>query len=230
MQSFDYEHRTRRRYQDDAWARRYHAKFTGGSAYRGSRVKRWRSRFVADRERATLRGMLVPYRPRVVVDVPCGTGKMAPVFADLGATVVSVDISPQMIAIARDVYRTIGFDDVEFVTSDVESLASVLDGRPVDVACCVRLMHRVPHDVRKRILEQLALSAPRTVVSYRIDSRSERLLTRVLRNKGTTFDPTTRRQAEAEIGEWFTVVDAKPIARGLCSEWFFLAEPRLARS
>lgn len=220
MLTFDYEGVTRRRYQDPARARRYHDRFAGGG------LRHLRGRFVAWRERRTLHGLLSDFMPGVVLDVPAGTGKMAPVLAALGATVVAADISPQMLAVAREEYARLGHRAVEFLVSDAESIDRTLAGRPVDVGCCIRLLHRVPADARRQILQALARTAPVSVVSYSVTSPLQRLRCRLLRKKGALAEQTTRRRIEDELRTAFTVLEARPIARGVCSEWFFLAGAR----
>ncbi|MFB7513355.1 class I SAM-dependent DNA methyltransferase [Streptomyces sp. NPDC056144] len=48
--------------------------------------------------------------PRVVADLGCGTGRIAAHLRDLGADVFGVDLSPGMVAVARDTYPGLRFE------------------------------------------------------------------------------------------------------------------------
>src|SRR5205809_516651 len=65
---------------------------------------------VARAERRAVRRLLATVRSDLVrvADVPCGTGKLLPVFRDLGVAVVGGDVSAEMMQIARADNRTEG--------------------------------------------------------------------------------------------------------------------------
>jgi SAM-dependent methyltransferase len=218
-QEFDYDRHTRLRYQDPAYARRYHSRF---SATRGW----WRQRYVARQERRTLKKLIEHYMPGVVLDLPCGSGKLAPVFADVEADVIAADISPHMIDIARGEYEGWGPKTVEFVTCDAESVVGLFGQREIDVLCCVRLMHRVPVEVRRTVLSGFAQVAPVSLVSYSIDSRSQNIRRRILGSSKKMPDDARRQCVEAELDMDFKILDAVPISPAICSEWFFLLSSR----
>src|SRR5579871_5178910 len=91
-----YEADTRARYQNEDIAAGYHQAYT--SFPRPSMVP---ARIIASRERRAIRsalGKCDPF-PETVLDIPCGTGKLAPVLEGMGIrTIVGADISMEMMA------------------------------------------------------------------------------------------------------------------------------------
>src|SRR6476646_2477407 len=55
-----------------------------------------------------LLGRLLPRAPAAVVDLGCGTGTLSVLLAELGYEVTAVDLSPNMLAAARDKARAAG--------------------------------------------------------------------------------------------------------------------------
>ncbi len=104
-----------------------------------------------------------------ILDLPAGTGKLAPVFAALGGAVVACDISASMLEIARREYPAAGCTNATFRVCDAEQIAGTL-GQRFDVAVCLRLLHRVPSDVRDRVLAELAAVADHAIVSMGIET------------------------------------------------------------
>ena len=82
--NFDYERDTKDHYKRAEVATEYHAAFTSDRGW-----KAWRHRVVADGERDAVRRMLARVPHARVLDLPCGTGKLAPVFAGLGSSVTA---------------------------------------------------------------------------------------------------------------------------------------------
>lgn len=160
--SFDYETETRAFYQDDATARRYHALFVAPDGWRNLP-----SRLVARREQRTVMELLARVPHRRAIDIPAGSGKLACVFAGLGIQVVAADVSTSMLKLAATEYARIGYDQVAFKTEDAMDLGDFRDDA-FDVAVCLRLMHRVPPTLRRRMLAELARVAPYAVVSFGI--------------------------------------------------------------
>ena len=160
----DYEQHTREHYQSDQVAQEYHEAFTTRRGWRSVRP-----RLVASGERRLVRRFLGSVAHQRVLDIPAGTGKLAPIFKDAGSRVMSCDISPSMLAIARQVYDRIDYSDVDFRVCDAEKVAETVSER-FDVAVCLRLLHRVPQDVKASILAGLAAVADHVIVSFGVTS------------------------------------------------------------
>jgi SAM-dependent methyltransferase len=218
---FNYEEGTRGHYQNDAVARDYHAEFTQLKGLNGARF-----RFIAARERRAVRTLLSQIPAKRVVDVPAGTGKMASVFREFGCDVMACDVSENMLAIARETYQAEGPDNVTFQVVDLESATQTLEG-PFDAVVCVRLMHRVPDDVKDRMLAQIAALAPYAVVSFGVDSAYQRLRQSLRasafrsRDAGAETRPTSQGIRQI-IEPHFENIRDIPVAAGISAERMYL--------
>lgn len=223
--SFEYKQNTKEHYQSDDVAESYNNEFT---ALRG--INGLRFRFIAKRERQTLLAMLSRFPGSSVLDIPTGTGKMAPVFSALDCKVVACDISPNMLAIAQKAFERVHKNVYDFRVIDLEDASNNIDER-FDVVVCIRLMHRVPDEIKVKMLAQISTLAPHAIVSFGIDSAYHRTRS-ALRSKligGLDVGKETRKsiqQTEKILGSDFNILDRKRIAGGLSSEIFFLLESK----
>ncbi|MGN6112257.1 MAG: class I SAM-dependent methyltransferase [Luteimonas sp.] len=163
-----YEDETRGYYKNDRKAREYHAWFTEAKGLNG-----WRFRYIADKERAAVARLMASVPHARVIDVPTGTGKMAPVFKHFGSSVLACDVSENMLSIARETYLEAGVQ-AEFEVVDLEKASETIR-HPYDLTVCVRLMHRVPDEIKLRMLDQISLLSPFSIVSFAQDSAYERI-------------------------------------------------------
>ena len=222
--AFDYERETKGHYQSADVASAYHAAYAGG---RGWRTLRARS--VASRERAVVAQFLQRIPHDQILDLPAGTGKLAPVFAALGGAVVACDISASMLEIARREYPAAGCTNATFRVCDAEQIAGTL-GQRFDVAVCLRLLHRVPSDVRDRVLAELAAVADHAIVSMGIETGYHRARRQV---RGWLFGVDTdslcyERLApfRDQLSNRFRILAAKGILPWLSQEQVFLLRPK----
>lgn len=223
--SFDYTKDTKQHYKSDEIAKAYHDEYANPKGLNGLRF-----RFIAWREREAVRKLLLSVPHGNVVDVPAGTGKMAPVFAALGSTVTPCDVSENMLALAKLSYAEAGTRTDEFRLVDLEAATSVLH-KTFDAVVCVRLMHRVPDAVKARMLTEISHLAPYAVVSFGVEN-GYAVVRRGIRRTllgGADAGVETRGSldririlAEAD----FDVVKALPIASVLSSEWMFLLKSK----
>jgi SAM-dependent methyltransferase len=222
--AFDYERETKGYYQSSYVANTYHAAFAGEPGWRTLRA-----RSVASRERAVVAGFLRDIPHDRILDLPAGTGKLAPVFGALGGAVVACDISPAMLEIARREYPAAGCTNAAFRLCDAEQITSTL-GQRFDVAICLRLLHRVPSDVRDRILAELAASADHVIVSMGIETgyhRARRHVRHWIFSDGT--DPLcsdSLSAVETQFRTYFDILARKWILPGLSQEMIFLLRPK----
>lgn len=222
--SFDYERDTKKYYQDNFVATRYHRLFTASKGW-----KDYPFRFVARREQRAIERFLAGIAHRDILDIPAGTGKLADVFARSGARVVACDISCNMLEIAKSEYQRINYANVEYVIADAIDLNQFANAS-FDAVVCLRLLHRVPSGIRHRMLKEFARVASFTLVSYGVDNAYHRLRERV-RNRITGSKPTAKclcslAEARREIEPLFTIREECWIARGISRELIFLLEPR----
>jgi magnesium-protoporphyrin O-methyltransferase len=128
-------------------------------------VSRIRATVRAGRE--TMRDTLLSYLPDDlrgcrVLDAGCGTGMLTQAAAERGADVTAVDLSPQLIEIARERTSTAGTEgSITFQVGDM--LDPAAEGSYDYVACMDSLIHYGLADILG-VLRVLAASARRSVV------------------------------------------------------------------
>jgi hypothetical protein len=133
-----------------------------------------------------------------------------------------------MLEIARREYAAAGCANVVFRVCDAEQITTTL-GQRFDVAVCLRLLHRVPSDVRSRILAQLAACADHAIVSMGIETgyhRARRHVRSYFFGDGT--DPLCYERlgtVAAQLKTYFDIVARKSILPGLSQEMIFLLRP-----
>jgi ubiquinone/menaquinone biosynthesis C-methylase UbiE len=88
----------------------------------------------------------------VALDAACGTGRHSAYLASLGHTVIGVDSSPEMLAIARDKVRT-----AEFRQADITALP--LPENAVDLVVCGIALSHVP-DIGSALAEFVRVLRP----------------------------------------------------------------------
>lgn len=226
--SFDYERETKGKYQSDAVASTYHRNYTKDYDLRGLR-----SRFIAAAERKAVAQLLARVPHKTVLDIPTGTGKLAPVFARFQSTVLACDISANMLEVARTEFARFGCASAEFKVQDAAEL-SALGRKRFDAAVCLRLLHRVPSEIRRKILSGLSEVAGHAVVSYGIDS-AYHSIRRSIRSKligegNGRFCACTLDEAKAEIGEHFRIKAQKWTVPVVSGEVVFLLEAKDRRA
>ena len=173
----DYEHETKNAYQNKGKAKAYLEQYTKG-------VK-W-PRFTMWRQRALIRRFLdqcgLASSDRVL-DIPCGTGFIGQIVQDSPAHVVGSDISLEMMDLARGEYGTDKF--AGFVQADITKTPFVRES--FVCVLVLALMHRLHEGLRGDVLSEVArLSSRFVVMSYSVDSFSQRVKQRVL----TTLRPS----------------------------------------
>jgi SAM-dependent methyltransferase len=130
-------------------ARRYEARRYGGL------VRRMNHRLL---ERALARGLAAVRPGGLVLDAPCGTGVLADFLRGRGFRVLGADISPAMLAVARERGPVVGH-----VRADLER--PPLKAGSVDAVVSTRFLMHLPDTVRPRVLATLATLARGPVVA-----------------------------------------------------------------
>ncbi len=121
-------------------AHRYERRRYGGA------VRRLNHRLL---ERALGRALAGLAPGALVLDAPCGTGILGPFLARRGLRVIGADISPAMLAVARERDGAVGH-----VRADLE--LPPLRPRSVDAVVCTRFLMHLPAASRPRVLDTLA--------------------------------------------------------------------------
>lgn len=203
-------------YQDAGVARSYDGdRFT---SLAGRTLNRLERRVIA----RALASVAVTGRTPLVLDAPCGTGRITEWLLELGYEVMGADIAGPMLEIARSRCARFG-ERGTFVQTDLEKLA--LPDRSVDVATCVRLFHHLTTEQRGRILQELGrVSRQAVLVNVSFSSpfyRARRQLKRMLR-QGISRTSSTRAEIEREATSAGLYVGSRHFVARYLSEDLFL--------
>ncbi|MBZ9849991.1 class I SAM-dependent methyltransferase [Mesorhizobium sp. CA14] len=171
-----YELATKHRYQNPSFAERYLDGYAGGL-----KLSTFASHVIARREQNCIAKALKTCSPlpAQVLDIPCGTGKLADVLSRHDCQVMAADISMEMMALAKTAYEgRPGFRG--FIRCDVTQLP--LADESFDTVICLRLIHLIPPHLRRKIINELArVTSRRLIVSYGLASRFQRIRLRLRR-------------------------------------------------
>jgi SAM-dependent methyltransferase len=168
-------------------ARRYERRRYGGVV---RRMALW------SLERALARALGDVAPGSLVLDVPCGTGILAPFLAGRGLRVIGADISPAMLEVARSRPGAIGH-----VRADLER--PPYGPRSFDAVVCSRFLMHVAAEDRPRLLASLAALSRGPLVAtvchpYTVKSFT-RALRRMLGRRVKRSPRLTRRELDAEV-------------------------------
>lgn len=138
--------------------------------------ERWFRRELSAEERAMLDqiAQLAQIRPTDrVLDVACGTGVVSFALAAQACEVVGIDISPGMLAKAREIRHRRGIRNVHFVLGEAEHLP-FKDGE-FDLVVCRLAIHHFPQPEREiREMARVLKAGGRLVISDTVSSEDER--------------------------------------------------------
>lgn len=152
-------------YQDEEVAKEYKELYEGKPSF-----KNLRSKIIAARERKCIELALKCCKPRpvLILDVPCGTGKLTDIFLENDIPVVGTDISREMMDLIDDKYRS-----NDRFQGLVRATITKLPFNDSSFECVtnLRLMHRIPqNEKREAILELKRISKKYIIVSYGLTS------------------------------------------------------------
>ena len=168
--------------------------------------KRWRDR----REKACIEKCLAAIPAgSLVLDLPCGAGRMTRILVERGYRVVGADASEAMLSRARDNYRSYQKERgalapaVQFELRDV--LATGYPDDYFDGISCIRLFHHFAEaTTRRRALAELRRICRGPIVvtflnSFALDRASYWLQNRLKRRKQTSQLPIPLRTFASDI-------------------------------
>jgi len=222
--AFDYDRETKNHYKDDFVAEKYHNAFAQDKG-----LKAFRFRVVAKRERTIIGRFLRQVPHQKVLDIPAGTGKLASILKNENSSIKACDISENMLSIARQVYKEIQYNRVEFQVCDAQKIRETIDDH-FDLAICLRLLQRVPGEVKIDILEELASIADYSIVSFGIHSfyhKWRRAIRNMLFKDSTKVAGCEPLKAVIDkIEKNFEIIDCKWVLPWLSMEIIFLLRPK----
>ena len=138
--------------------------------------------------------------PAIILDMPCGTGRLAIYLAQKGFTVKAVDISPQMVSYTKE--KVVFFnltDKIVVEQGDAESLP--YPNNSFDVCVSLRLFGHTPSKIRKKILLELKRVTKRCLIlTYYHKNCLQRFLRKRHRErKQIEWHPLSYKQIEEEL-------------------------------
>lgn len=171
------------------------------------------------RERARLRSLLARIEaPRAVLDLPCGTGRFAELFA--GAHLVQADLSLAMLREARRARPAL-----RRVLAHATALPFARES--FDLVFCIRLLHHLDEEPRRAVLRELRrTSRGHALVSIYLGPTLQGARRRWKQLRGASR--RSRRSisaaqfhADLAAAGWRVVARA-PLRRWLSESWYYL--------
>ncbi|HVG28258.1 MAG TPA: class I SAM-dependent methyltransferase [Pyrinomonadaceae bacterium] len=166
----------------------------------------------------------IPERCRQVLEIGCGTGEFSRLLAGRAERVLAIDLSPQMIRIARE--RSRPYPNIEFITGDVMTYR--LPDDQFDCIATLTTLHHLPVETMLRKIRK-ALKPGGTFVCLDLYQRSNltdwladgvaypaNLLLRLIKT-GKPRPPREVREAYAEHGKTDTYLTL-PQVRQICAD------------
>jgi len=214
-----------KKFMADSDAVGYHQSHSLGSfkdLLKPSRVLGW---VVAKAEEVAVRRLLRSCKGEIVLDVPCGTGKIMTALARRGHQVVGLDTSAKMLAQIAGSEKEL----TELLVADIRRIP--LRDSSVDVVLCNRFLHRIdPSDHRRALNEIRRVGKQYAILYFAVKGvfancvfRLERTLD--LGNRGLTFYLTRNEiRDELETLGW-TLVRATSVIPFLSTGYVVLASP-----
>jgi len=121
--------------------------------YDQQRFKSLKGKWLDAREKRII-GELLEYLPQGsrILDLACGTGRIAEYLLSSGYKVCGADISSQMLKVAKERLSNFG-ESIELHQADAERLP--FEEKQFDSATCFRLMGHIPPETRVKILKEM---------------------------------------------------------------------------
>ena len=220
---FDYQKTTKDHYKNDQTAQVYDESF---------KTKKWKtlnSRIIAKREVKIISNLLEKVPHKKVLDIPVGTGKLAPLLTRECSDITACDISENMLNLARQEYKKYNFEKVKLLICDAEKICETLNDH-FNLAISLRLMHRVPSNVKTNILSELSSVSDYSIVSFGLDSffHSMRRKVRSMIFGGGTdnLGGESLEVIQERLKKDFEILSLKKVLPGLSQEVIFLLRSR----
>lgn len=180
--------------------------------YDRERFSRWTGRLFDSLEKHNVALATAGFpKNGTILDLPCGTGRLAEVLLKAGHRVVGVDISPAMLEVARKKLKAYGD---RFSTQVVDVLSLPADTRPqYDAALCARVLMHFPLADQIRFLKGVAqLTKGPVVITQSLSTpyhRTRRRLKRMIGNPPSAMYPITN----AELRQLLAGAGLKEVRR-----------------
>ena len=134
-------------------------KYRGRKAETYDEVRVRQTRWVF--ENREVERMLRELAPVSVLDCPVGTGRFLDLYHSIGATVVGIDVSDEMLSLAR---KKMGkrISKNALLTGDAANIDA--SDRLFDAAVCVRFLDLIDQDAMRAVMRELTRVARRAII------------------------------------------------------------------
>lgn len=170
--------------------------------YDQRRFKSLKGKWLDAREKRVI-GELLEYLPQGsrILDLACGTGRIAEFLLSKGYRVCGADISSQMLKVAKE--RLINFgESIEFHQADAERLP--FEGKQFDSTTCFRLFGHIPLETRVKILKEMkrVTKGPFIAAYYLSEpiANAKRKIRKFITGDKSPWFPVSKRELKKEIG------------------------------
>jgi SAM-dependent methyltransferase len=137
------KYKAKRAYQNKSTAESYDD--TRFSGFKGRRIDQLEKRSISKALR------YVPILS-LVIDIPCGTGRITEMLLESNYNVVGADVSREMVNVARKNLKKYE-NQIKLIVCDAENLP--FEDNSFDCVTSIRLMGHVPPDIRVKILTEM---------------------------------------------------------------------------
>lgn len=192
-------------------------------------ISNFDAKLIAKYEIKTIEKLIKKISPLdLILDIPCGTGKLAKTLLTSGK-VIAADISESMIELARTDYE-LHDNFVGFTCADATNLD--FKDNMFDCVVCLRLMQRVPSEIRKSMLNEFNRVCKRyLLISYGYTSLFQsiriKMLTRInSKNPVPCATKIADIESELELCGWM-IKEKKLVLPLLSSEIIYLCEKNI---
>lgn len=186
--------------------------------YDQRRFKCLKGKWLDAREKRII-GELLEYLPQgsQILDLACGTGRIAEYLLSKGYRVCGADISGQMLKVAKERLSNFG-ESIEFQQADAERLP--IEEKRFDSATCIRLMGHVPPETRVKILKEMKrVTRGPFITAYYLSepvANAKRKIRKFFNGDKSPWFPITKKKLEEEITlANLKIVEEKPLMRYL---------------
>ena len=209
-------------YQNKNYVYKYKEEYT-----RGIKFKNIRSRIIATREKTIIKKFLAKILKNnsIIIDIPCGTGKLGEVLNQFAIKILAADISLPMMILAKEEYLPNKF--IGFLRCDAQKIP--LKDETIDIVICLRLFQRIPKNIRINILKEFyRISKNYLIISYSYSSPFQKIRRRIRKfydKENPIFFSLDFNNITLELKQaGFVIQDKKLVLPGLSSEVILLVQ------
>lgn len=148
------------RFKNGDYARQYDSAFRFDSLSDFSKPRKIMGWLIAELEKSAVERLLSHCKGSIILDAPCGSGKLFPRLIQRGYATIGIDGSREMLA---KIPRA-EMEESQLVQGDLRRIP--LANESVDVVVCVRFIHRIPQQDHGEILREIHRVCKNHIIIY----------------------------------------------------------------